>query len=148
MTIHYDGHPSFTTTLGSLCTIVHTLICAVVTFVAVKRLLLNENPIISSYLKHHEFDSHEAIFNPFEIGLDLYFGLSGSNFTGTNIDPRFGQFDVYYITNHSTKVKIDFGPCSDPKYTPRFETASRGNPDAVEFYRKQIEHLYCILEED
>ena len=64
------------------------------------------------------------------MGLGLYFGLFGGDnkLKGIDVDPRYGKFQAEYRIPHS-KVRnaIDFGPCSDPAYTPDLTMVSKNN---------------------
>jgi len=93
----YRSQNTYTTTLGGICTIVHAIFCAILTFVALKRLILKENPNLTSYNTHRDYIENDR-FNPFDMGMDLYFGVFGGKkkLNGTDVDPRFGSFRVLY----------------------------------------------------
>ncbi len=71
--------------------------CLVAAYFATERLIMKKNPKVASYTVVEDDLIVGEPFIPFKHGLGIYFGLGYKGWKdGTNIDPKFGEFKVYY----------------------------------------------------
>ena len=120
--LHFSGQESYKTSVGGVCSIMQMLTVAVVTLLAIRRISSTQHSNISNFYQH--VDENQESFDPFSIGLQVYFGLKSTNASVSlgAVDPKMGQFSVKYVEKERGQKKsseVSFAPCKDLNLTQK-----------------------------